>query len=633
MSIFWSFLCIFWPLTYIGITYLRIFAFSFIYRNPQYILGDSAQTYIIATGLIVIVAVVAYIVIKPFDECIKKIKADPFYKPTLDEKKKCAASYKKLLITTIIGDVMGFVVGQSASTLVEHFSGVQKLNPGLFAICLSEGIGVGAICALIVVCFINSSIMGKYREMLEIQSMDGFEKMASLPTTTYILMIFIAGMYLVAVSMIGVPAGLLREPVATGDEHVLYFLKNSIWAALLAIAFVCIPMFIVIRGLRKRITSTTVILKDISDKGDLKTRINISMLDDFGYMIGAINNVVNTLSNMLATVKDGTNRVNESANSLSAMKTTANDVLVKVNGAFSNISNEVIKQNEGIHKANSNVDALVVGVDKVVQSFNTQVKTLEDNSAALTQINQSITNVANMATEADVLSKELSETSENGNEALRACVQVIKDIQGTFGEVTTIVNKIQEIASQTNLLSMNASIEAAHAGEYGVGFAVVADEVRNLAGVSSENAKNIQVYMKDMTKMIDEGVETINNAEKSFEEIALKVQKCVEIMGIINNATDEQKISAGNTITNINELLASIEALNKLTDEQGQHAKELQEAMNSVIESTQNTGNVLSESDSATTELKDVLSNVEENINNNLDAVKSMQSSVDIFTI
>ncbi len=632
MSIFTSFILILLILTFIGVTFLRIVQFTFIFRIPVYIFKDSIMSYSITAGLVLFVAIAAYFSTRDFDRTIKLKKADPNYEPDYPTVLKCLACYKKLNITILIGNCIGFMIGQSMSTIVEAIKGINPINPYIFTLNLILSSCVGANNAFFQITKMNE-IMGNYRKMLNIQTLSGYEKHIDLATTSYIKISFAITLLLIVSAITCVPVGLLLNPVTTGNEHLAIYYKDIL------IAFACLlilatpGLITIVNALKKRLDSVKSLITDITEKGDLKQRINISILDDFGDLFAKINILMNTLSDMIKGIKTGTSSVNQTANELNSISSIANNAITSVSSAFDNINNEINNQNNSIIKANTNVDALVQGVESVITNFNEQTATLEENSKSLSKITDNIKEVAELTTEANKLSRKLEQTSIKGKEALLESANVIKNIQESFTEVGNIVKQISSIASQTNLLSMNASIEAAHAGEFGGGFSVVANEVRNLANESSKNAKNIQGYMKEMVAKIAQGVDTINNAEHSFADIAEQVQESVKLMSTIEQATETQKVNADNTTANIKNLLDSIEELSSMTEKQGLHAKELQSAMNEVVESTKKTESVISDSNYSTNDLHSVLSKIETSINDNLKAVTTMNKSVDIFQL
>ena len=173
MSIFTSFLIMFPITTYLGVIFLRITAWCFVYRDTSHIFGGAGSTFAITTGLIVAVAAIIYFIIRPFETVVRKIRNEG-YVPTYEDKKICLSSYRKFIIAVIVGNVIGFIIGQSTSTIVESILGINPINPPLFGICLAQSIGVGANCALIIICGINE-LLGKYRVMLDIKSTKGFE--------------------------------------------------------------------------------------------------------------------------------------------------------------------------------------------------------------------------------------------------------------------------------------------------------------------------------------------------------------------------------------------------------------------------------------------------------------------------
>ena len=631
MSIFLSFLIMFISLTYLGVLTLRINAWTFVYCDTSHILGGSLSTFLITTALIAIVAVIEYFIIRPFDRTIRKIKEEG-YRPSPDEVKKCLGSYKKFITTVVVGDIMGFIVGQSATTVVEAIMGINTVNLYLFGICMAHSIAIGFTCVMIIVCSINE-VMGQKRKFLEIKSLEGMDGYRTGNVVKYLCLSFGGAVILTAVDMLMVGVGLVNNPPSDGISQLPLFYRWAVIAFVINIIWTSICFIVVVYGLKKRITSTKNIIDDITSKGELKTRINISMLDDFGSMVGSINLLMDKLTQMIRNIQDGTESVNHSARELSDVSDVAGNAIGRVNTAFENISLEVSSQSAAITQAHQNVNALADEVDTVRKNVSEQTAALKENSESISEMTRNIANVADIARKADELSKRLTETSLQGKEALQVSVEMITQIQQSSVEVQKVIKDIQTIARETNMLSMNASIEAAHAGSFGGGFSVVANEVGNLAGESARSAKNIQNSMKEMAEKISQGVDTINNAGKAFMDIASKVEETAGLINTISRATEEQKASADINMNNIQNLLQSIENLNSLTTEQSHQAGELINAMDSVVSSSKKTESVLLQSNSATSDLKNVLKSVETTVSGNLSAVENMNKSVNVFSL
>jgi methyl-accepting chemotaxis protein len=181
-------------------------------------------------------------------------------------------------------------------------------------------------------------------------------------------------------------------------------------------------------------------------------------------------------------------------------------------------------------------------------------------------LNFTVENIKNLILsirkEADSLSQtgaELAEASEIGRNGLEEVSSDIQEIAKQSEGILEINSVMQNIASQTNLLSMNAAIEAAHAGEAGKGFAVVADEIRKLAESSSEQSKTISKVLKNIKDSIDKITKSTGGVLLKFEAISEGVRKVTDQETSVRNAMDEQ--GAGSK-----SILESISSLNEITD-------------------------------------------------------------------
>lgn len=186
-----------------------------------------------------------------------------------------------------------------------------------------------------------------------------------------------------------------------------------------------------------------------------------------------------------------------------------------------------------------------------------------ESSSSIEQMVANVQSINKILAENNQSILELEDASKAGGEGLDEIVNLIEQIVHQSDDMIEASNVIQQIASQTNLLSMNAAIEAAHAGTYGKGFAVVADEIRKLAENSGQQAASISKVLSNLKKLIDKTAVSSIHAQGKFNQI-LNLSKVVRNQGsVIKNATEEQ--SAGgqqvlSALTKINELTNHVNA-------------------------------------------------------------------------
>jgi methyl-accepting chemotaxis protein len=184
--------------------------------------------------------------------------------------------------------------------------------------------------------------------------------------------------------------------------------------------------------------------------------------------------------------------------------------------------------------------------------------------------------------------KELTEASAVGHAGLQDVASDIQEIARDSEGLLEINSVMENIASQTNLLSMNAAIEAAHAGDAGKGFAVVADEIRKLAESSSEQSKTISIVLRKIKASIDKITVSTDNVLGKFEAIDSSVKVVAEQEETIRNAMEEQ--SEGSR-----QLLEGVTNVNDLTRQVKNSSQEMLEGSTEVIRESKNLENVTQE--------------------------------------
>jgi methyl-accepting chemotaxis protein len=258
--------------------------------------------------------------------------------------------------------------------------------------------------------------------------------------------------------------------------------------------------------------------------------------------VAAINQIMKNIQNIKGRV------MNQSAS-----VTETNATMEAISGNIQKLSVSINNQNESVARSSSAIEQMLANIQSVT-------KTLEDNAA----------NVAN-----------LSESSGVGQEGLRTVAENIQQIAKESEGLLEINAVMENIAAQTNLLSMNAAIEAAHAGEAGKGFAVVADEIRKLAENSSTQSKTISGVLKKIKGSIDDITHSTENVLNKFESIMGGVETVATQEGSIRNAMEEQGVGS-------KQILESISKLNDVSGEVKNDADEMLEGSRQVIEESKN---------------------------------------------
>lgn len=280
---------------------------------------------------------------------------------------------------------------------------------------------------------------------------------------------------------------------------------------------------------------------------------------ELGLIISDMNNLKKGTVNIISQITDSTKKSVSQSDELVENMTTTKDNVNSISTAIVNIQSEMNDQSVSVQETNATMVSILENIKQLNKAIENQAVQVTQSSAAVEQMVGNIASVTNILAKNETLVGVLSNASISGQKQLEKTVVNADAILQESDGILAATNLIQGVASQTNLLAMNAAIEAAHAGDAGKGFAVVADEIRKLAEQSSSQSKVIDDRLKSLANRIVIITNDIKELQSSFSEMFTLTQNVKEQETVIANAMEEQ--NSGNK-----QVLEAMKAINDSTD-------------------------------------------------------------------
>ena len=253
--------------------------------------------------------------------------------------------------------------------------------------------------------------------------------------------------------------------------------------------------------------------------GDLTKKLNSAGRDEISRVARAFNEFVEKLAVIIADIQTETNNLDSARHTIfESVESSgeANSFVDTVAVRMQELSRELTGELENFTESVESIEAKVRGFDDQVQDQATMV---EESTAAVQQMIASVGNVIKVSESSGEASRRLLESAETGRNRVSESVQAVESINMRVGSVMEMIDIIKRIAGTTNLLAMNAAIEAAHAGDSGRGFAVVADEIRKLAETTSDQSRGIADTLGTIVDDVHKAVEISSASQNGYEQI------------------------------------------------------------------------------------------------------------------
>jgi methyl-accepting chemotaxis protein len=319
------------------------------------------------------------------------------------------------------------------------------------------------------------------------------------------------------------------------------------------------------------IRNTTLVVEEVA-KGKLNERISLNastpllaeLKSEINRMLDHLNSTISDILSTLETYSSGNYKKRVELDSLDGEL----GLLVKDVNYLGDVVSSMLYQNMkyGITLKNDS-ELLLQNVSSLTTSSNQQAASLEETAASIEVITENIKNSTDTATRMHELSEHTKEASQKGSKLAEKTSTAMDEIFEATTAIYESIDIIDQIAFQTNILSLNAAVEAATAGEAGKGFAVVAGEVRNLANRSAEAAKEIKDLVEKAQAKSTEGKDISNSMSDDYQELNTQIEDVSTLINEITMVSKEQM----HGMQQINNAVAE---LDKITQENARSANE-----------------------------------------------------------
>lgn len=435
-------------------------------------------------------------------------------------------------------------------------------------------------------------------------------------------------------------SGIINVVMLIPDSYYTLQIKdinNSIfYTIIIAFLMAIVAIIFFIKILFSSITKISDAIGNSVDNKDLTVKIpEISGDDEIGEMTKWVGLLNNSLQSILSSVKKTILTSKKQSDTLSKKISDNLEIIYTIKGnieAIKNNVNDELSQVEIVESSNQNMQEYISSntsdidlMEKDTRELQNKIieegENIERIASAMEEISKTIESIESVISKAADKAKDLSLASVKSKEKMKATSMATGDLRNALGFISNFVSSIRNIANQTNLLAMNAAIEAAHAGKYSSGFAVVAEEIRKLSEVSNEQADNANKVLQNIEEKIIITSNDLTESSEQFDMLTKDVQEVTEIMDTVHISSVEQ-------LKAINEIAESITKISQSSEHIKTQYINMADRLGGIKNSLESLTNISVSTSKTMNKLKGISDSIHTSVENISESSNELSSSV-----